>query len=190
MQNSGVPRARQYPEPLTPSAKDMDAFLFLQEIKVDVVNFVKNGENLYIYSTNFGNGKTSWAIKILLKWFDEVWAGNGFRCRGLFVHVPTFLSKCKEFTKKDEDFDTMKDRLAVADLVVWDDIASTNLSSFDHTNLLTFIDQRSLQGLANIYTGNLSEAGLEEALGNRLKSRVWNDSISVEFVGTDRRGMR
>jgi len=31
---------------------------------------------------------------------------------------------------------------------------------------------------------------LQEALGNRLASRVWNDSTPVKFVGADRRGIR
>lgn len=191
MQNSGIPRNKQYSVLLTPSKEDVQAFVTLKEIKDDIITFVENGESVYIYSHNFGNGKTTWAIKLMQKYFDKVWAGNGFRCRGIFIHVPTFLTKIKEgISRKDEDFETLKSRLMTVDLVIWDDIAATKLGDFDHANLLTYIDQRKLNQLSNIYTGNLDRDELQEALGNRLASRVWNDSIRVKFVGADRRGIR
>lgn len=191
MQNSGIPRNRQYPVLLTPSKQDMDAFLTLRDIKDDIINFVKNGESVYIYSDNFGNGKTTWAIKLMQKFFDDIWAGNGFRCRGIFIHVPTFLTKIKEgISRRDEDFEILKSRLMSVDLVIWDDIAATKLGDFDHANLLTYIDQRKLNQLSNIYTGNLPQDQLQDALGNRLSSRVWNDSTVVRFTGVDRRGLR
>lgn len=191
MQNSGIPRNRQYAISLTPSKKDVQAFVTLKEIKDDILNFVKNGESVYIYSDNFGNGKTTWAIKLMQKYFDDIWAANGFRCRGIFIHVPTFLTKIKEgISRKDEDFETLKSRLMTVDLVIWDDIAATKLGDFDHANLLTYIDQRKLNQLSNIYTGNLPQEGLQDALGNRLSSRVWNDSTPVRFIGADRRGIR
>ena len=191
MQNSGIPRNKQYSVLLTPSKKDVQAFVTLKEIKDDIIAFVENGESVYIYSHNFGNGKTTWAIKLMQKYFDGVWAGNGFRCRGIFIHVPTFLTKIKEgISRKDEDFETLKSRLMTVDLVIWDDIAATKLGDFDHANLLTYIDQRKLNQLSNIYTGNLDRDELQEALGNRLASRVWNDSTPVKFVGADRRGIR
>lgn len=191
MQNSGIPRNRQYAVLLTPSKQDVKSFITLREIKDDIVNFVADGESVYIYSDNFGNGKTTWAIKLMQKFFDDIWAGNGFRCRGIFIHVPTFLTKIKEgISRKDEDFETLKSRLMTVDLVIWDDIAATKLGDFDHANLLTYIDQRKLNQLSNIYTGNLPQEGLQDALGNRLSSRVWNDSTPVRFIGADRRGIR
>ena len=191
MQNSGIPRNRQYAVSLTPSKPDIKSFISLKEIKDDMIGFVKNGENVYIYSDNFGNGKTTWAIKLMQQFFDDVWAGNGFRSRGIFIHVPTFITKIKEgISRRDEDFETLKSRLLKVDLVIWDDIAATKLSDYDHTNLLTYIDQRKLNQLSNIYTGNLGHKDLQDALGNRLASRVWNDSTPIRFIGADRRGVR
>ena len=185
---SGIPKAKQFKNELIPSPEDMENFKFLANIKKDVVNFVKEGENLYIYSQNFGNGKTTWAIKLMQAYFDKIWLGNGFSVRGLFVHVPTFLTKCKDvISNKDEEFEKLKLRLLDVDLVIWDDIATGKLSEFDHNNLLTYIDQRKLNGKANIYTGNLNENELKIAVGNRLKSRIWNDSSIVEIYGRDRR---
>lgn len=187
--SSKIPKSNQFKNELIPNKIDLENFKFLKSIKDDIVNFVNNGENLYIYSKNFGNGKTTWSIKIMQKYFDNIWAGNGFRPRGLFIHVPSFLTKLKDLiSTKDPDFELIKKQLLTVDLVIWDDIAATNLSDFDHTNLLTYIDHRKFNGKSNIYTGNLDERELIDALGNRLKSRVWNDSALVQLFGNDRRG--
>ena len=73
-------------------------------------------------------------------------------------------------------------------MVIWDDIGANKLSDYDHTQLLTYIDQRKLNLKSNIYTGNLNYDQLMNTVGARLTSRVWNDSTVVELVGVDRRG--
>lgn len=184
MENSGLPKNKQKPIPLDGS-QDSKSFRELAKIKDDIVNFTENGESLYIFSENTGNGKTSWAIKLLLKYFDCIWAGNGFRVRGYFQHVPTLFSTLKDFSKSHE---ALRNTLATADLVVWDDIASTKLSDYDAQQLLIIIDQRVSDGLANIYTGNItSKEALTKAVGQRLASRIWNMSTLIEFRGKDRR---
>lgn len=191
MKSSNIPKARQYPTLLTPSRQDVKSFIELKNLKDNIVDFVSHGDNLYLHSDNFGNGKTTWAIKLMLKYFDEVWAGNGFRCRGIFIHVPTFLTKIKEnISFNDKEFDLLRSKIIDVDIVVWDDIAATKLSDYDHTNLLTYIDQRKLNQLSNIYTGNIIPPQLGDAIGSRLSSRVWNDSLKIKFVGTDRRGVK
>jgi DNA replication protein DnaC len=186
MENSNIPLNRQKPDVLE-AGNDFKAFCELADIKDNIVNFVENGDNLYITSEETGNGKTAWAIKLMLKYFNEVWAGNGFRTRGIFIHTPTFLTKLKDFNNKDARFDDIKEQLTRVDLVVWDDIGANELSQYDHTQLLTYIDQRVLEQKSNIYTGNLNKEELEKSLGTRLASRVWNTSMVIEFKGKDRR---
>lgn len=186
---SGIPKARQKPFKLRPENEDVEAFQFLNDIKGHITDFVNSGDNLYIYSSNFGNGKTSWAIKIMQEYFNQIWAGNRFRCRGLFIFVPSFLVNLKRnISKPSEEFNDLLDRIAEADLVIWDDIGANRLTDFDYTQLLTYIDQRKLNLKSNIYTGNLKYEQLIEYVGTRLTSRIWNDSIKVELVGLDRRG--
>lgn len=189
IETSNIPKSNQFKKELIPNEIDLQNFYKLKDIKDNIVRFVNNGDNLYIYSSNFGNGKTSWAIKIMQNYFNNIWAGNGFKTRGLFIHVPSFLTKFKEIiNKKDEDFEDFKNLIEDVDLVIWDDIAAGKLTDYDHTNLLTYIDKRKLDGKSNIYTGNLNEEELISAVGNRLKSRIWNDSIKIELKGCDRRG--
>ena len=189
MENSNLPKNKQKPINLTAPKCDLGAYKRLSEIKSGIVDFVDGGNNLYITSKCTGNGKTSWAIKLMLKYFDEVWAGNGFNVRAIFIHVPSFLLKCKDFKNVDKEFEAMRKLLFEVDLVVWDDIASTNLSGYDFSQLLTFIDYRTLGELSNIYTGNCDTKDvLTEKLGQKMASRIWNNHTEIiTLKGGDQR---
>lgn len=185
MDNSGIPITRQYPDELIADV-DLEKYQMLSGIKSNILDFVKRGDNLYICSSYTGNGKTSWAIKLLLKYFDQIWPGNGFRVRGVFVNVPTLLLQLKNFSNPiSEDF---KANLMQADLVVWDELASTSISNYDLSNLLMFLDFRILNNKANIFTSNaVTLRELENNIGSKLASRVWNTSTIIEFKGKDKR---
>lgn len=187
MDNSGIPPAKQKPISLVAQTdNDRKAFAELQDIKDNIVDFVDNGENLYITSKSTGNGKTSWSLKLVLKYFDSIWAGNGLRVRGLFVHVPTLLLQLKDFNNPVSA--QYKKNLEQCDLVVWDDIASTELTNYDYSQLLTFIDSRMLNEKSNIFTGNLiSRKQLDKVLGERLGSRIFNSSQIIILEGKDMR---
>lgn len=187
--NSNIPENRQHSQSLHAPKCDYDAFCRLAEIKNSITEFVADGKNLYITSENTGNGKTTWAIKLMLKYFDDMWAGNGFKERGLFIHVPTFLLKCKDFGSKDENFERMKQLLPSIDLVVWDDIASTELSAYDYSQLLMYLDIRISDYRSNIFTGNItSRDNLQKALTSKLTSRIWsNNTEIITFKGGDKR---
>jgi DNA replication protein DnaC len=184
--NSNIPKSKQYPISLQ-AGVDYDAFCTLAEFKDDIARYVDEGFNLYITSSCTGNGKTTWAIKLMMKYFDSIWAGNGFRVRGMFVHVPTLLNQLKNFQKPlSEEY---KRNLLECDLVVWDDIASTDMSAYDHSQLLSYVDQRIFSEKANIFTGNMTDFDtLANAVGVRLASRIYRTGSVVEFKGKDRRG--
>lgn len=186
VENSQIPVVNQYPKMLDAEDADYDAYCLLADIKDNIIDFVEGGGNLYIASNETGNGKTTWATKLMLKFFDEIWAGNGFRVRGLFLHVPTLLLRLKNF--KDPLSEEFKANILNTDLVIWDDIAATDMSNYDLTQLLMFIDQRILNAKASIYTSNLAtQQQLSEAVGQRLASRIWNTCEVVIFQGKDRR---
>lgn len=185
MNSSGIPTNRQMPQQLI-AGVDINAFTRLADIKDDIADFVERGDSLFICSKYTGNGKTSWALKLMLKYFDEIWAGNGFRVRGLFVNVPTLLLQLKNFSNPiSEEY---KKNLMEADLVIWDEIASTSISNYDYGNLLMFLDYRVFADKANIFTSNaVSKEELEKSIGAKLTSRIWNCSEVIEFKGKDRR---
>lgn len=185
MDNSGIPENKQIPISLI-AGVDLNQYSKLADIKSDIVNFVNDGGNLFICSKYTGNGKTSWAIKLLLRYFDQIWAGNGFRVRGLFVNVPTLLLQLKNFGNPlSEEY---KKYLMDVDVVVWDEIASTSISNYDYGNLLMFLDHRIFADKSNIFTSNaVSKEELEKNVGAKLASRIWNTSTVIEFNGKDRR---
>lgn len=186
--NCGMPHADKYIKPLTPENIDLPAFKRLKEIKDNILCFVESGDNLYIVSENFGNGKTTWSLKLLYKYFDEVWCGNGFKVRGYFIYVPEFLNNLRMFEYKNSaEYQQVSKAIHNADVVVWDDIGANNLSNIDHTNLSSFIDPRIIKGKSNIFTGNLLSDELKLAVGNRLHNRIWDSSEVVKFIGRGRR---
>lgn len=196
MEHSGLPKSKQQAINLYPQECDLQAYKRLKEIKDNIVDFVDSGSNLYICSTYCGNGKTSWAIKLLQSYFNNVWDEQdiyviryNFKVRGLFIHVPTFLSKCKEFKSNDLEFEELKNLIPKVDLIVWDEIAANDLSNYDYNQLLRFIDARSLDEKANIFTGFVTSYGeMDKILGSRLTSRIWNNRTEViEFMGDTRR---
>lgn len=151
---------------------------------------IRNGSHLYLTNNCIVTHNTSWSIKMLQEYFNQVWLGNRYRCRGLFIFVPSFLNDIKKnINNPSAEFSEFVNRIKIADLVVWDDIGANKLSEFDHTQLLSYVDQRNLDLKSNIYTGNLDYDQLLEAVGTRLASRIWNNSIQVEILGTDRRGI-
>lgn len=187
-EKSGLPENKWNPIKVIAYDKDLDKFKQLAEIKSNIVRFVDSGKNLYIWSNICGNGKTSWAIKMIHSYFDKRWSIAGFECKAYFVHVPTLLTRAKSFNSKDFLSDEERNYILNADLVVWDDIASTKLSEFDHQTLLTLIDYRIRCDKSNIYTGNCDNKECYEYLGGRLFSRVWQSSERIELEEFDKRG--
>ena len=167
---------------------DLEQFKQLAGIEQNIVAFIKEGKNLYLHSSNCGNGKSSWSLRLVEAYFNKIWARTEVKCRVLFISVPRFLLALKDnITTKNAYVDYIKDNVLEADLVVWDDIAAKMSSEFELTHLLNIIDNRLALGKSNIYTSNLNRQQLYTALGERLTSRIANMSIDIELFGADKR---
>ena len=185
--NSGLPKSKYKPIRLTPESADKNAFRQLAKIREDIDNFVEQGKNLYICGATPGNGKTSWAIKMLQTYFHYVAEGNLFNVKGMFVSVPNLLLKMKDFNNPLSD--EYKENLKSCDLLILDDIAVAELSKYDYLQLFTLIDDRMLSGKSIIFTSNITSLKeLSPVIGERLASRVFGNSIVIEIKGGDRRG--
>lgn len=185
--NSGLPKSKYMPIKLKPQSNDRRAFEKLADIRENIEDFVEQGKNLYICGEIPGNGKTSWAIKMLQTYFHYVAEGNMFEVKGMFVSVPDLLLRLKDFSNPVSN--EYKDNLRNTDLLILDDIAVTGLSQYDYLQLFTLIDSRMLAGKSIIFTSNVTDIKkLEEVIGERLASRVFGNSIIVEIKGGDMRG--
>lgn len=171
-------------------ATDQAEFTKLQHIEKNITKFVETGSNLYLHSSNCGNGKSTWANRLVQAYFTENWAYLDLSCHALFISVPSFLNALKRnITAYDEYAAYINKYVYDAELVVWDDIGSKVGSEYDLDQLFNILNRRIINGKANIYTSNLSTVELYNALGNRLASRIAQGSIDIELKGKDKRNI-
>ena len=170
--------------------KDLESFQYLKSVQNFIEKFVESGDNLYIHSPVCGNGKTSWAVKLLKEYLFRVWYKSDLVCRALFIHVPRYLLALKDNISEKSDYvKYVKDNIFTADLVVFDEVATGAFTKFEGENILSIINTRVESGKSNIYTSNLSNSELLDKLGDRLYSRIVNCSQDVTLVGQDKRGL-
>lgn len=180
---------QRFTVPLSPEPIDSDSYKRLRDIKDGIHDFVTEGRGLLIYSKNTGNGKTEWAKKLLLAWFNSIWSRTDFVCRGLFVQMPRFMFAMKDNIREpNEYFQYVNENIATCDLVVWDEINYKEWSPFELDYMLNIINQRVSVGKANIFTTNYDLKTVSDKLGTRLASRIVGNSECIEFKGKDRRG--
>jgi DNA replication protein DnaC len=181
---------QRIPRTLYPDADqtDLAEFRRLAGIEQNITRFVREGYNLYLHSYGVGNGKTSWAIKLMSAYFYKIWPKTNFECQGLFISVPRYLLALKaSITAVDPYADYINKNILKADIVIWDDIAAKVGTEFELNHLLSLINTRIDMGKCNIFTTNLGRIELTKALGERLGSRICNTSIDIEFKGSDKR---
>lgn len=170
--------------------RDLEAFQYLKSIQKNIEKFVESGDNLYIHSPTCGNGKSSWAVKLLKAFLFSIWHKSDIKCRGLFIHVPRFLLAIKDnITQKSDYVQYIKENAFDADLVVFDEVGTKSLTNFEHEHILNIINTRLEMGKANIYTSNLNNDEMLEKMGERLYSRIIHNSNDVLLVGADKRGL-
>lgn len=189
MEHSGLPKAKQKPITLyltDDNSGDEKAFYRLADIRKNIVDFVEQGKNLYICSKWTGNGKTSWAIKMLHTYFHHTAVGNYDNLKGMFVSTADLLLKLKDFNNPLPQ--SYKNNLENVDLVIWDDIALTNMSQYDYTQFYNIIDKRILAEKSNIFTTNCTSVEeLAELVGAKIASRIYYTSEVIELKGKDMR---
>ena len=182
---------RKYTKLLTDSdGTDKTAFTQLKYMENTILDFVSQGSNLYLYSQNCGNGKTSWALRLAQSFINKIWHKTEIRCRVLFISVPKFFIMLKDNISTKNDYIThIKENVFDCDLVIWDDIGTKVGTEFEVENMLSIIDSRVANCKSNIFTSNMTPSQLNERVGERLYSRIVNTSYNVELKGKDKRGL-
>lgn len=188
MTNSGLPAKLQRPIEmyLTNGNKcDRDSYKRLAEIRKNIVDFVKDGKNLYICGRS-GNGKTSWAVRLLQSYFHHKAPGNYENLQGMFISTSDFLFKLKDFNNAlPKEY---RDHVMTVPIVIWDDICGSCMSKYDYMQFFTYINGRTLAGFTNVFTSNItSRQEVNELLGERLMSRIYDASEIIELKGGDMR---
>lgn len=181
----------RYPLYIDRDGKDAEAFTRLSAIEKSIDSFVENGSNLYLYSKNPGNGKSSWAFRLARSYINKTWFKKDLTPIVLFISVPKFLLALKaNISEKNSYVEHILKNINSCDLVIWDDIGSKAGTEFEVSHILSIIDDRITNGKANIYTSNLNKEELHNFLGDRVYSRIYNYSECIEFSGKDKRNLR
>lgn len=169
---------------LDETKQDFAAYTTLN--KLDLQDFVVNGRSLVIESDGCGNGKSSWAKKLLLRYMAKK---VGRINTGYFLYLPIALAEVKEAIDTKAPLPYLN-IFSTVRLLVIDELGAKKLSDFEENWLLRMIMEREkTKGLATIYTLN-SSANLKEMLGKRLYSRIYVKSQKVVFKEGDKRGWK
>lgn len=175
---------------LDANACDKSAFDCLNNIKNTIRDFVECGNNLYIFSTTTGNGKTAWSLKLAQSYIGKIWHEMDLQCEVLFIGVPRYLLSIKDAISNNNEYAKhIKENVLSANLVIWDDIATKGMTEFETENVLSIIDARINMGKSNIFTSNIQPQELPLYVGDRLASRILGTSEIIKFIGQDKRIM-
>lgn len=191
-----IPQDRMFRVPLIldETKQDEKAYKTLGKIEKNIVNFVEGSGQLYIYSKNVGNGKTSWAMRLLFAYMgnNTIWPKKpANEPVVMFISVPKLIQDMRTNMDTPVDYiEQVKKYIETVDLVVWDDIGFKNATEYEVSYLLNWINQRIENGKANIYTSNVSPKELTKVLGDRLTSRTCECSTIVQFKEADKRSQR
>lgn len=163
------------------SGKDLEKYKYLDYVKTNIEEFIKSGCNLYIYSPFIGNGKTSWAVKILKQHIKNVCESGNTNTNlvGLFVNVDEFLVTQVKPLRIDQSYIKLCQQV---DLLVLDDIGAAALTSIEEQVLRSIINTRLINGKSTIYTSGVIDDKLDDLVGSRICSKVLESCTIVEFT--------
>lgn len=152
----------------------------------NVLDRVQNsGRGIYFVGAT-GTGKTSTAITILNEYLlarviQHLKGEKKIEVNPvLFIKLSSFQnvynsqfrgSPLTQNQNADKYF-LIKNKMKIVELLVLDDIALRNCTESFQNEMYEIIDYRATEGLATLFTSNETYVGLEECLGERIKSRI------------------
>lgn len=186
---SGLPEIYWDEVKLTVRKGDITAFKRLNEIKEDIYNISEPNlamKNLLICSNKTGNGKTSWAIKILQYFIFKSAQQYPNEESGFFVPVTEFVLASKEYDSSyRKKYWDMLNMIEKSRVVVFDDIGAGEYSRAEYMALLSAIEGRVFRKQYCIFTSNFTEKNdvIVKKLGERLADRVFETSEKIILNG-------
>lgn len=187
---SGVPKKYYEPQELIPRRADSSAWTWLQNYREQVVENVSSGNNIVISSPIVGNGKTSWAIRLLQRYLAETALDGRLSVKGIFTVSASMLEIFGDFGyfSTSVEFFEYLNRLKNCDLLVIDELGAGRITQVSYNHFYDLVNYRVDNELATIYTTNYSDAQIKETLGERLYSRIFDTATVVEFGASNVRG--
>lgn len=186
--------------------QDLTSFRTLKTIEEDIVDFVNSGTNLYIYSSNFSNGKTSWATRLGKNLIKHI----SFTCCDenliRYVYFPDYVFRHNvnmhySFENKNRvDFLDYTKSLSKVKLVIWDNYGYDSGTLGENVILNSIIQTRLNSKLSNIFVSYKNPEDISNAIYNkddlrsnnlkRCDMRVIDSSICVKLFGESQRNRK
>lgn len=199
LNNSYLPKY-QWIEDSLKALDDSESFKRLVEIRMDLSRFLSSElNNLVICSNNLGNGKTSWAVKLMLTYIEmqkgkldyvdekKINVDNYDYC--VFCQSVPFLVEMKQFGSNKKSYE-MYQRLCRTNLAIIDDLGAAPMSQYDYNIIYAIFEKRLFEGRPTIVTTNFAnKESAEKELGPRLVDRIWSNSEIIEFKNRGFRGV-
>ena len=186
-ERSLMPPVYQHPVPLYPR-QDLEAYTILKQAQDDIVQFVKAGSSLFLYSPYHNNGKTTWACKLMNQYFRKVAGWSHLEHRGVFVFTPHFSQLFRQAVDDDNPafFEFLK-QIKDADLVIWDSIDLEVYGSLLRDQLTSTISYRALYKKSQIFTSATSLNRLEslQQLGPAAVAKIRITCTCLEFCNRE-----
>ena len=148
-----------------------DAIRAAQEISV------KQGPRILVLLGDAGTGKTHLAEAIGREWLHA-----GGTCR--YDFVPDLLDELRS-TYDDNSSSTVSEKMNwrnTRGLLILDDIGQGNPSEWVQEKLTALVDHRYRNGGFMVVTSNLTYDQMQQSMGFRLASRLWDRSDMVRTV--------
>lgn len=106
-------------------------------------HMVDEGRGLYIWGKSTGNGKTSWACKIMSYFFRKIAFNTGLENEGLYIFLPTFLEDLRDnYDNKDPEFDEILRMIKTCRLLIIDDIGAERVTDWVRERMVSIINTR------------------------------------------------
>lgn len=177
-----LPINHQLEKPKNPDS--LDYCVYTKLMSLDLEKLVEDGKSIVIESSKSGNGKTTWAQRLLLKYLTKNLEKSDV---GYFLDLPQVFHEVKESISSGERL-PYDDIFKNVKLLVIDNVGHRAYSSYEKEWLLRVLSLRSLKGLSTIYTMTLSkQSSLTDMIGERLFSRIYNGSTHFVFFENDKR---
>lgn len=201
LKESGLPKIRWTEEDLLLVDGNREAYKRLTEIRDNLNSFVRSSiNNLVICGNSTGNGKTSWANKLMLTYIEQ----NRYRLYHvpiedltvkkhdmcLFCLLVPFLVELKMFGNNEKSTE-MYHRLCNTEFAVLDDLGAVPMSQYDYNAVYGIVEHRLDKGLPTVITTNFTSLNkLQSEIGPRLAERIWNNSEIIEIKCGGFRGIK
>ena len=161
-------------------------------------------KNVYLWSNEKGNGKTSTAAALLnefmiLGWKASISLNHSWdKPPAYFLDVNELQALYNKFTRHgvaaeiaeeaSREYYAMMDRASTAPLVVFDDIGVRSASEAFRADIHTIINKRMVDNLTSIYTSNYPLTYMQEIFDERLYDRIRANCYEIQFKGKSQRG--